>query len=52
MFFPLGISLNIKHNSNYQVLSSVLHTLCLEVITQRCFLKYVFIKARQNKHTE
>ena len=44
--------LNIEHSLNSKVLFSVLHMLHLEATTERCSLKYVFFKTRQNKHTE
>ena len=52
MPFPLGLSLNIEHSLNSEVLFYVSHMLYLEATTQVCSLKYVFFKTRETRHTE
>ena len=50
--FSLGLSLNIEHSLNSQVLFSESHILYLEAITHGCSLKYMFFKTQQTIHTE
>ena len=52
MPFPLGLSLDIEHSLNSQVLFSVSHIPYLEAISQGCSLKYVLLKTRQTRHIE